>query len=131
MVPKTVKFTSRNGIKTHPEKGKEKGEKIHSISVALVQRSISALLCNTRRAFSRERHGSGTYRHLLPKVRAALLSQSNKASGQRLNTCSLLHQYAKKLQLTAPSNLFLTLLGLRQNTSHLTRFAFQLASLSH
>lgn len=83
MVPKTVKFTSKNGIKTHSEMGKERGEKIHPILVALVQRSISALLCNTHRALSREWHGSRTHRYLLPKVQAARLSQSNRAAGQR------------------------------------------------
>lgn len=44
MVPKTVKFTSRNGIKTHPEMEKKEGGKSHPMLVALVQRSISSLL---------------------------------------------------------------------------------------
>ena len=63
--------------------GKEREEKIHPILVALVQRSISALLYNTHWALSREWHGNGTHQYLLPKVQAALLSQSNTAAGQR------------------------------------------------
>lgn len=76
MVPKTVKFTSRNGIKTHPEMGKDRGEKIHPILVALVQRSISALLYNTYWALSREWHESETHQYLLPRVQAALLPRA-------------------------------------------------------
>lgn len=43
MVPKTVKFTSRNGIKTHSEMGKERGEKVHPILVALVQSYLTSV----------------------------------------------------------------------------------------
>lgn len=78
-------WSSHQGMELKPilRWEKKEGEKIHPILVALVQRSMSPLLYNTQWALSREWHGRGTHRYLLPKVQAALLSQSNRAAGQR------------------------------------------------
>lgn len=83
MIPKTMKFTSRNGIKTYSDMGIQRGEKIHPLLVALAQRSISPLLHNTLWALCREWHGSGAHQHVLLKSQAALLSHSDRVAGQR------------------------------------------------
>lgn len=103
MVPRTAKFTSRNGIKTHPEMEKERGEKSHPILVALVQRNISSLLYKhplgfaQRMAWKWDTPISATQSPGSP----VLPEQGLRAREQLL--LSLLNQHAKKWQLTAPS----------------------------
>lgn len=102
MVPRTVKFISRNGIKTHPEMEKEREGKSHPILVALVQRSISSLLYTHPLGFAQGMAWKwGTPISATHSPGSPVLP--SKDCSPETNTCFLLHQYAKKLQLTAPS----------------------------
>jgi len=134
MVPKTMKSTSKNGIKIHSEMGKQIGEKIYPILVALVQNSISPLLYNPL-GFVQGMAGKRDIPLSAPQGPGSPVLPEEQSCRPETNTCSLLHQYATKLQLTAPSNLFSTSPSLKaeleQSISHLSRSAFQFTSLSH
>lgn len=133
MVPRTVKFTSRNGIKTHPEMEKERGGKSHPVLVALVQRSVSSLLY---------KHPSGFAQGMAWKWDTPISATHSPGSSvlpeQGLQPRPTLALFYISMQRNYSWQLLPSILNLTQSkaesehsTSHLSRFAFQFTSLSH